>query len=105
MENLTIILIFIILVLILSIYITINHDKNNEQFTIFPWNIPTRLNNYIYDIRGYPNLFMCYDKYYNYLSPCMYLFNHKYNVQGDYINDPLYYENNRNKTNTDIVMI
>jgi hypothetical protein len=104
MDTTTIILIFIISLLILSIYFTINY-KNKEKFTIFPWNIPTRLNNYIYDIRGYPNLFMCYNKYYNYLGPCSYLFNHKYDVQGDYIYDPLYYENIKNKNDDNIVLV
>ena len=90
--------IFIILFILYSVFFS---DKK-EHLTLFPWNVSTRLNNYIYDIRGYPNLFTCYDGKYNMPYPCMYLFNNKYNVSGQYVQDPMYQQYRMQRRNNNI---
>ena len=94
-ENITYFIGFLLICFILySLF-----SSNDEHFTIFPWNIPTRLGNYLYDIRGYPSLFTCYDRLYNIPYPCMYLYNNKYDVEGKYVRDPLYSEYKRHRMN------
>ena len=69
--------IYLFLILFIIFIFLTKTSKIYEKF-YFPWNLATRNNNYIYDIRGYPyssiNKF-CYDN-----IPCLYLFNHKYNI-------------------------
>lgn len=79
------ILIFIIIIHLLQFL-----SYTIEDFDVI-WNYPSRINNYVYDIRGYPDQY-CLDNNNDrkYVIPCFYKNNSKYDVNGDYKKDDNY---------------
>lgn len=82
------ILIFIIIIHLLQFISNIyTIDILGEDFDII-WNYPTRINNYVYDIRGYPDQY-CLDNSNDkkIIVPCFYKNTSKFDVNGKYIKD------------------
>jgi hypothetical protein len=82
------ILIFIIVIHLLQFLYYTYEDFTKETFGDVIWNYPTRINNYVYDIRGYPDQYCLKnidDK--EIVVPCFYENNSKYDVNGKYIKD------------------
>ena len=74
------ILIFIIIIHLLQFLSNIL--SNNEYFDII-WNYPSRINNYVYDIRGYPDQY-CLNTSNDrkFIVPCFYKNNSKFDIDG-----------------------
>jgi len=86
--------IVLFLLLIIMIYLYFNNNKN-EHFTLqFPWNISTRLNQYLKELRSYPSLSRCDNKKPYNPYACNDINKKKYDSTGEYIDDPLYEEKN-----------
>ena len=81
------ILIFILCINLLQFLSCIYTEGSLEDFDII-WNYPTRINNYVYDIRGYPDQY-CLDTTNDrkFVVPCFYKNNSKFDVDGTYTKD------------------
>ena len=79
------ILIFIIVIHLLQFLSNIHEDFSDNINNNIIWNYPTRINNYVYDIRGYPDQY-CLDSTNDrkFVVPCFYKNNSKFNVDGSY---------------------
>jgi hypothetical protein len=80
------ILIFILIIHLLQFISNIYTTGNFDEYFDIIWNYPTRINNYVYDIRGYPDQY-CLDNSNDrkIVVPCFYKNNNKFNIDGKYI--------------------